>query len=161
MKPKEAMLTLDAARERLAYDPDTGAFYRNKTRKTVGYLSHKGYIRIDIGKNWYSGHRLAWLMTHGEWPTEQVDHINGNRADNRIENLRLADRNINAQNQREASAGCASGFLGVYPVGNRWKAQIRHPIERRIVYLGHFDTREEAHEAYVSKKRELHPGCTI
>ena len=116
-----------------------------------------GYIIVTVSKVQYLAHRIAWLLYHGTWPTKFIDHINGNRSDNRIENLREADSSINAQNVRVAR--CRSGLLGVRIRKGRYEANIS--VGQRSIYLGRFDTAEEAHSAYVNKKREIHAGCTI
>ena len=98
---------------------------------------------------------------YGTWPENQIDHINGVRHDNRIDNLRDVLQSTNAQNQRKPSATNKCGFLGVnfHKCSNRWIAQIH--VQGKKKHLGLFDTPKEAHEAYVTAKRELHEGCTI
>jgi hypothetical protein len=118
-----------------------------------------GYQLVCVDGHKYPAHRLAWLIAHGVWPDGQIDHINGNRADNRLENLRDVPRAINAQNQRRAPKNSASGFLGVSRHNNRWRARIT--IDKRTVRLGTFDTPHQAYAAYLSAKRQLHDGCTI
>lgn len=103
-------------------------------------------------------HRLAWLYVHGEWPTEQIDHINQNPVDNRIANLRPADKSQNVQNI-DAAYG-SSGYRGVSfdsrcGDGNSWRARIM--VDGKSHSLGYYATAEEAHDAYLAAKRELHP----
>jgi len=95
----------------------------------------------------YKAHRLAWLYVHGEWPPEQLDHINGQRDDNRVENLRSATRAENAGNSKRR-ADNTSGFKGVYWNAQRskWQAKIRRgQLEK---HLGLFVCKEDAAEAY-------------
>lgn len=151
----------------LTYDPETGLFSWNVTRgrsnagSTAGSPHARGYlsIRVDLGR--YLAHRLAWFYVHGEWPENQIDHINGIRTDNRIANLRDVTASVNQQNQRRGQSGGKTGLLGVslFKRTGRYKSEIRHFCETK--YLGYFDTAQEAHEAYLKAKRELHEGCVI
>jgi hypothetical protein len=105
-------------------------------------------------------HRLAWCIAYGEWPSLEIDHINGDAGDNRLCNLRNVDRATNAQNKRRAQCTNKSGIQGVetHAVG-RLSASVW--VGGKRVYLGRFDTAEEAHAAYVAAKRRLHQGCTL
>lgn len=143
-----------------SYCPETGELrwavdYRvGRTGEIAGSIDANGYRRVQYKCRTYKVHRLAWLFVHGEWPAHDIDHINGNRADNRIANLRLASKAQNAQNylRRETS----SGFQGVCwnKRHKKWRAHIR--ANRCQHYLGSFDTPEAAHSAYLSAKRNLH-----
>lgn len=109
-------------------------------------------------------HRLAWLLHYGSWPSRHIDHINGDRADNRIANLRECDDAENQQNLRAATAASKSGLLGVttrtYRNGAvRYAASIQVDGTKR--YLGVYGTPEEAHSAYRAAKRQLHPFGTL
>jgi hypothetical protein len=100
-------------------------------------------------------HRLAWLLTYGEWPTSKIDHKNGDRADNRLSNLRLADDHQNAWNGRPHSDG-KSGFKGVVYLSKRnkpWQARIKFKGKGKS--LGYFATAEEAHACYVDAANRL------
>ena len=159
-------LTADRVREVLAYDPETGQFtwrVRTGPRGVVGARAGttdlRGYRRIDIDGCTYWAHRLAWLHVHGTWPEVEIDHINGDRADNRIVNLRSVPRGVNQQNLRRAHKNNRSGLLGVSKWRNRWGARIK--VDGVQTWLGVFDTPQEAHEAYLAAKRQMHDGCTI
>lgn len=162
------MIELTKARldELLVYDSDTGLFTRRvshgsaKAGKATGCLHKKGYIFISVDDRAYSAHRLAWLHAHGSWPSGQIDHINGNRSDNRICNLRDVSAGMNQQNRRVRSRNSTSGFLGVSKARHRWRAAIQAPDGRRV-NLGSFDSPEQAHAAYLEAKRAIHPGGTI
>lgn len=96
----------------------------------------------------------------GAWPTHEIDHINGKRTDNRTVNLRDVPRLVNQQNVRRAHRDSKLGVLGVTPDRRGgFRAQIT--INKRLHFIGYFDTIEEAHSAYVAKKREVHEGCTL
>ncbi|HAS0888998.1 TPA: HNH endonuclease, partial [Enterobacter cloacae subsp. cloacae] len=99
-------LTQNRLKEVLRYDPLTGVFYwLNPTAycmhpgDVAGFVDYTGYAYIKVDRVKYSAHRLAWLYVHGSMPEEQIDHVNNNRSDNRISNLRLASRSQNMMNQ--------------------------------------------------------------
>lgn len=101
-----------------------------------------GYVRVNIMGKRYLAHRLIWMMVHGEWPQE-VDHINGNRTDNRSCNLRAVDRQENMRNVARRSDN-SSGFTGVSYAKreNRYLAYIT--IDKVMRVIGRFNTIEEA-----------------
>jgi hypothetical protein len=154
----------------LSYDSETGIFTW-KVRKAhhihvgdiAGEKTKRGYIAIGINRQRHYAHRLAWLYVHGEWPTLEIDHINGDGMDNRINNLRQADHNGNMHNVRKAQINNRSGFLGVSyskrNASNPWVAEIWK--NRKKIYLGYYSTPEQAHAAYLEAKRRLHPTCSI
>lgn len=165
------MLTAGRLRELLDYNPETGelVWRVNPPRKKdfvgrrAGRCLVSGYMGLCIAQQHLLAHRAVWLYVHGEWPAGQIDHINGNRSDNRIENLRDVSQKMNLQNRREARASKkTSNFLGVFPVEskkNPWGCAIR--VDRKKIHIGVFPTEEAAHIAYVEEKRRLHAGCTI
>lgn len=163
----EKDLTAARLRELLDYDPADGQLrWRvNRKRARAGALAgtarQDGYQAIGIDGAHYSAHRLAWLHVHGSWPRHQIDHVDGDRSNNRLANLRDVEHDINAQNQRSARSISRSGMLGAHrPKGSaKWAAQIK--VAGKISHLGMFESRELAHEAYVAAKRKLHAGCTL
>lgn len=119
-----------------------------------------GYIRICVDQRDYKAHRLAWLFMTGEWPAGDIDHINGNREDNRWANLRVVTCAMNAQNRRKAhSNNKSTGVLGVSKDRGRFMASIF--VDGKSRKLGRFLTVEEAEAAYLNAKRKHHPGCTL
>jgi len=78
------MITQAGLKELLNYNPETGDFAWVKSKKPAGGISSYGYRRIIIDGKEHKAHRLAWLYTHGVFPEDQIDHINGVRHDNRI-----------------------------------------------------------------------------
>ena len=104
-----------------------------------------GYRYIRINGRSYRAHRLAWLMVTGEWPDHEIDHINGNRDDNRFHNLRLADR-VQQGHNRHASG--KSNILGVHwcKKNNKWFAFTR--IDGKKKNLGGFNCPAAASIAY-------------
>jgi hypothetical protein len=165
---KTSEVTAEMLRERMAYDPETGVFRLRRSQKrwkagqVAGSLGKNGYVHIRVAGVLCLAHRLAWLYVNGVWPAEQVDHINGDRIDNRMANLRLA---TNQQNQRNSKLprDNTSGFKGAFLVssrkhwkkGRRWKAAIT--VNSRSIHLGYFATPEEAHAAYCAAA-EKHYG---
>ena len=160
------MLTQTRLKEILHYNPETGMFVRRikqsgvKQGKISGSLTKEGYLVTSIDQKTYKCHRLAWLYINGEWPIGQIDHINGNRSDNQIKNLRDVAKQQNAENQRKAQrSNKSTNVLGTWKNGNGFAARISHNNIK--VYLGTFATIEEARAAYIASKRLLHVGCTI
>lgn len=160
-------LTAQRLRELLHYDPQTGVFTRLETTsfqrkrligKPCGCISKgNGYIAISVDGRSYRGHRLAWLYVHGEWPAV-VDHINRNRSDNRIDNLRNVTQAINVQNSETPMPSSKSGIRGVsWSVERkRWVAAIS--VNNKVRPLGRFMTQAEAHAAYLKARKEFHVG---
>ncbi|MEW9838670.1 HNH endonuclease signature motif containing protein, partial [Mesorhizobium marinum] len=113
------LLTYDRAHEVLIYDPETGALNWRIARPgapkgaLVGTRSSHGYTQVEVDYRLYKAHRVIWLMQTGKWPTHQVDHINGMRADNRWKNLREATPLQNARNRRPSKTNNISGRVGV------------------------------------------------
>lgn len=154
--------------DRLLYDPNSGVFtWINPTANNVkagsiaGSTNSHGYSHIKYDGNNYKAHRLAWYITHGRWPIGQIDHIDGNRLNNSIANLRDVSIIFNAQNQRSPHKRNTSGFIGVswHKQNSKWQARIR--FDGKIKYLGLFQTPKAAYDAYLTAKRKLHEGCTI
>ena len=153
-------LTPERVRELIDYDPDTGVFTRKLRRrgplkpdKVAGSMNPRGYIYITINSTRFIAHRLAWLVIHGEWPLNEIDHINGVASDNRIANLRLATRTQNSQNRRLHSNN-SSGSRGCFRSGKKWVAQIC--INKKGYHLGSFDCIKAASAAYQAAARMTH-----
>jgi hypothetical protein len=163
----ERALSATRVRELLDYDPETGHFYWRVSRGRVsrgslaGGVHIDGYVLITLDGRIYRSHRLAWLYTHGAWPNGEIDHINGDRTDNRVINLRDTTRAENSQNQRHSRKGSKAGLIGVswQKITRRWQARIF--VSGKNKHLGYFDTPEAAHAAYINAKTELHPFSTI
>ena len=160
------MLTAERLRLVLDYDATTGAFRWRERRQgvradgTAGCVcKRRNTVVIFVDGKLYLAHRLAWLHVHGEWPRQQVDHIDGDSLNNRIANLRDVSVSVNQQNRKRAARHSSSGVMGVRARNGRWAAEIR--VNGRVHRLGRFDTPEAAHAAYIAAKRRLHPGCTL
>jgi hypothetical protein len=162
MTKRQNEITAEQVRECLDYDKSTGVFLWRGQRPGVkvgdiaGTCHDKGYKRICLDGKLYFAHRLAWLYVHGRWPAYEIDHINGVRDDNRIENLREATSAENHQNLGRQPKN-TSGHPGVswHRFSGKWYARIRATGGRR--HLGYFDTAEEAAAAYRQAKSNLHP----
>ena len=160
-------ISYEEACENLLYEPDTGVFrwkkdsgWDAKAGAQAGSVHRSGYRRIGVCGALVYAHRLAWLMHHGKPPADQIDHINGNRDDNRIANLRDANAQINSQNHVVTKAQ-RSSLVGVMSDGANglWAAQVR--FKGTVVRAGGFKTIEAAHSMYLELKRRLHDGFVM
>lgn len=152
-------LSVERLREVLDYDPTTGEFRwrRGRYKGIAGAVMKLGYRTISVGGGRFYAHRLAWFYVHGAWPPDQVDHLNGDRDDNRLSNLRLATNKQNIENRHRVRSDSRSGLRGVqiHKQTGRWRARIK--VAGRYRHLGLFDSPEEASRAYLAAKQELHP----
>jgi hypothetical protein len=161
-------LTVERLREILDYESTTGTFvwrqrahrskYAHNARyigKPAGWLNKKGYVYIKIDAHKYRTARLAWLHFYGSWPKLHVDHINGDRADNRIANLREVTPQQNSFNLK-GHKDSKSGLKGVYwdEARSKWLSSIF--VSGKSVHLGRFDTKQEADAAYRQAAAKLH-----
>ena len=126
-----------------------------KENMMAGSKAKEGYWQVQINKKNYPAHRVVYFLCTGLWPIAQIDHIDGNPSNNRIENLREATVQENGQNRKLNINNC-SGYQGVTfsKSTNKWQSQIK--ANGSYKYLGVFITAEEAHEAYKMAKREFH-----
>jgi hypothetical protein len=156
-------LTAEDVRKFVHYDELTGIFtwigdgpYRFVRGGIAGCL-HKssGYIVLTLNSKQYKAHRVAWLYVHGEWPDDEIDHRNGDRSDNRISNLRLANSQENNQN-RGFDRRNTTGYTGVFRSSDNKKFTSSISCENKRRHLGTFDTPEAAHEEYLRAKAEFH-----
>jgi len=132
----------------LRYDAETGKIFWKiskgvaKANNEAGWEDHR-YCRVAINRKKYQAHRIAWLLTYGSWPVDQIDHINGNKKDNRLENFRDVSNRENLRNQKIPKNN-TSGTLGVsfYKSKQGYVASIM--INGKSKYLGVFKNKEEA-----------------
>jgi len=153
----------DADIARLSYDAESGLLRWKidggspRAGHVAGWPERSSYIRVMLSQKSYMAHRLAWYITHGKWPKNQLDHINGVRGDNRISNLREANHSENQQNKHVPPSSNSSGILGVSYLkkDRRWRADIK--VDGKSTALGTFGTAQQAREAYLEAKAKLHP----
>lgn len=121
-----------------------------KAGSEAGRLKYNGYREIRYKGKLYLTHRIVWCLCKGEWPPSDkvIDHINRNRSDNRIQNLRVVSQTENMQNQN---------VKGFFKNKKRYGSQIQIDGVRK--HLGTFDTKEEAAAAYRAAKKKYHGIC--
>ena len=100
-------------RENFFYDPNTGLINRIDRKNSNGSFDKDGYLILKIKGVQFTAHRIAWFLYYGEMPSMEIDHINRNRTDNRICNLRISDRKLNVNNI-EYKPNPHTGVVGVY-----------------------------------------------
>lgn len=155
-------LTADRAAELLEYDTETGAlFWKHRQEsefpsirvaaswntknagKEAGWVGRDGYRRITLGNRSHLAHRIIWLMVYGDWPEDQVDHIDQDRLNNCLSNLRSVSNAENAKN-RSLPTNNVSGVIGVSlsVESGKWRAEIK--VHGRKHYLGTFNSKQDA-----------------
>jgi hypothetical protein len=156
------MITQNELKQKITYCPSTGLFEwiksTNKGRKANSVptkVSPHGYYRIHLNSERYYAHRLAWFYINGDWPLGHIDHINGDKLDNRMANLRVASNRENCLNSKTRKNN-TSGYKGVSFMkrDGTWTARIS--ANGKYKHLGYFKTAEEAHAAYCSAAIQYH-----
>lgn len=150
--PRKDTLTQQDLKMYCTYDYETGIlevreWVGNKIRK-----NKKGYLTVCLDGRQYMIHRLVWLYHYGKFPEAFIDHRNGKPDDNRIDNLRQATRQQNEYN-KGAKKGKLSRYKGVARNKDKWCARIRTPSGR--LYLGSFNTEDEAYNAYCEAAKKI------
>jgi hypothetical protein len=159
LQVKNSELAILAEAKRLMdYDPETGVFIwkangiRRKAGEPAGANDGSGYLSIWLLKKPTKLHRVAWLWMHG-WLPKYMDHINGDRRDNRISNLRPATQQQNIWNRVKKGKYLRGVYKGVR---GRYRAMIQLPGMKTKLTIGTFNTEEEAHDAYMAVSRVVH-----
>ena len=155
------MINIVLLKETLSYDEETGLFTRLKRTSNcikVNEIACKlnkfnNYRKISFEGKSYQAHRLVWFYVYGEWPKGQIDHINRNKSDNRLINLRDCTRSENKQNSGLYKSN-KTGFKGVFDKGNTYEAGIR--VNGKRIYLGRFKKAKDAYQAYVCAAQKFH-----
>jgi len=137
----------------VSYDPATGVFRRlisggrKRAGDVAGYVKSDGYRLISVGGKWHYAHRLAWLVSTGSWPLDEIDHINGDRDDNRLENLRECTRSENMRNVERR------GYHWLKK-DKRWRVTIKVDGKKR--HVGTFQSEADARTAYENAAKQFH-----
>ena len=152
-------LTAQRAHDLFDYNPTTGVLVRKFWRggrggagTTVGVKTALGYLQIRVDGRHYLVHRVAWLMTHGNWPAEQIDHIDRVRDNNKLSNLREATNAENLRNKGQYRTN-KSGATGVHFNRQRKKWEAAFVIDGARKYVGLYRSVEEASEARAEAQR--------
>jgi hypothetical protein len=147
------ILTQARLKELLQYDPDTGCLVWRKTNRRAGTKHYSGYRNVFVDNRCYIEHRVIWVWVFGEWPDCDIDHVNRQRDDNRLVNLRLASRAENCQNQPIRRSN-KSGVTGVYyhKASQKWAAVINVGSKQR--HLGTFECQEDAVSARLAAQQQ-------
>lgn len=154
--PNRTELTNEYLRTLVSYNPGTGIFTRlvavgNNTRigDIAGWVTCNGYVALHVRNIRFLAHRLAFFYMNGEFPAEEVDHINGVRSDNRWLNLRLATPSENMRN-RSVMRNNKLGIKGVsyHKASGKFMAQAR--VKGKVFYLGVHESPDAASAAYVA-----------
>jgi len=146
----------------LEYDPETGAIWRRhsyfpkfeNTRADKIADLRGGYRFVTYKQRVFAAHRLAWLLTHGHLPKLLIDHINGDPADNRLFNLRLATNSENLRNRGANAGRSLPKGVSLVQASGRYMTSIG--LDNRIIYLGTFPTVAEAAAAYSEAAARFH-----
>lgn len=158
---KYDLITHDYLLSILDYNKLTGVFtwkvnkHRAYAGDVAGCENNSGYIKIGINNHEYRAHRLAWFYVHGKWPTSDIDHIDMNKSNNAISNLRLASKTENRQHVGIRKHN-KCGFKGVWFDEKRKHFRVEIKNNKKRIYLGSFATPEEAHAAYCEAAKKLH-----
>lgn len=156
-------IDIDTLREALTYDPDTGVFTRRLSLsprwpvgEVVGGLNKRGYVNVRLAGVMFLAHRLAYAYVHGALPAgAQIDHVNGDKTNNSIRNLRLATASQNKQNIHKNCQNNTTGVRGVSPRRGRYRVQIC--VDGKRIHLGYRRTLTEAAALRTDAERNLHP----
>lgn len=157
----KALPSPEVLRQLLRYEPETGKlFWKERSRELAGgispdgwnnrlagkeasWLTEQGYRRITFGKKSVGAHRVIWAMVHNCWPISPIDHIDGDRVNNRIENLRVvtvAENNRNCKLRIDNTSGVSGVTFD--KVNNKWRVEIR--LDKKRIFLGSFSDKDDA-----------------
>lgn len=167
MKPREQPIAAESLHDLFTLTESGVLIWKNrgpKGKKTngkpAGYINTKGYVLVWIGNSGYTAHRIVFAMSHGHWPKGHVDHIDGDKANNRPSNLRDVTPQVNMFNRNLKGSG-ACGLLGVTFNKRLGKFASQINISGKHIHLGYFKCPNEAHEAYLKAKAYFHKERVI
>lgn len=165
--PKLNTAPIDEVVAYFIYDKKTGFIHsavpraNNKVKagQIVGHPCSKGYLQVSMNGKLFSAHRVAWVLHYGYWPDCQIDHIDRNPSNNRIENLRLC-RNGNFDNSQNQSRqkNNTSGHIGINLMGGYWR--VRLAVNGKRMSFGLFKTIADAIDARNKAVKQFHPFAT-
>lgn len=139
------------------YNPDAGQLISKLYNRPVGW-KHNGYLVVNLchqGKDRkFKVHQLIWMYVHGRWPDQMIDHIDGNRLNNKLSNLREVTAKQNRQNLNKVTSN--SGYMGVHWCKIRKKYISSIGANKKVIYLGAFDDPEKAHLEYCLAAKKYH-----
>ncbi len=146
------MSSVEELRRFLHYDPETGEMswklspsHAVKSGAKIGSGLHsKGYRKVSFQGKTYMYHRVAWALHYGNWPETILDHINGDKTDNRLANLRTSNPYENGKNKVCHRSG---KLFGVHKLRGKFVASLRDYKKNKVVHIGCFQTQEEASAA--------------
>jgi len=137
---------LEQIKHHLNYDATTGLFVRKGKRKNLaGSVNAGGYVQIRFQGKLYYAHRLAWLFINGMWPDNVINHKNGHKLDNRIENLEDVEQHINLSLRHKV--------VGVRVRNGKFYARVLK--NKKEFQEGPFDCANKAHEAYFKLREKV------
>lgn len=155
------MIEVTTLKELVSYNKETGELFwkvrmsdKTPAGKQAGSKRKDGYVCLKIRGERLTAHRIAWAVFYGVWPTNNIDHINGDPSDNRIENLRDVSQRENIQNLYRAKSNNKLGLLGVMRDKKNFAARI--VVNGLCIHLGNFSCPNAAHAAYLSAKKQYH-----
>jgi len=171
----KALPSPEVLRQLLRYEPDTGKLFwlprpdrmfrcardaaawnaKHSGRPALATEDGNGYVSGLVFGTRFRAHRVAWAVQTGEWPADEIDHIDGNRGNNRFANLRAANRSQNNQNVRRSKAN-TSGVKGVHWYKQRRKWQAYIAVANKNITLGYFDSIEAAAAKVAQARAQYH-----
>ena len=153
-------MTPERLRSALEYNAETGEFRwkirtgsRSNPGDLAGGLTPQGYVVIGLDGVRHKAHRLAWMCVHGVWPEGEIDHVNENKADNRISNLRDASRSLNVHNRQDTWS--STGRRGVYRTSHGKPYEVKLNLNGVTHRIGRYTDLDEASAAYAAAKKRL------
>lgn len=155
-------LSVEEVRRLFDYIPETGKLIRKvrtsnriKVGDEAGQKNTTGHLQCRVNGRLYLVHRIIWLFVNGIFPAGEIDHIDGDKTNNRICNLRDVSHTENMQNLKTAQSNSKTGLLGASPhkITGKFAATIR--VKGKKIHLGLFETADQAHAAYMNAKRTM------
>lgn len=161
VRSSKAIPAASRVREVFLYEPRTGLLLKRaasaSSGRVAGHVSNRGYLVVQFDGYRTTAQRVIVAYMTGHWPTDDVDHIDGDRVNNKWLNLRVVTRSENNQNVISARCDSTHGLRGVSRTNGVFFARIA--VGGQVHYLGTFPTALDAHLAYIDAKRVLHPAA--